>query len=131
MKNGMGIHLYSCNTSMDKNSAFYSADGDFLIVPQLGSLDITTEFGKLYVSPWEIVVIPRGIKFHIAVEGNSRGYFCEIYSGHFRPCERGPIGSNGLANERDFSAPSTTHNGQFLQFFLVNLKALLLFSDAT
>lgn len=104
-RSGMGIHLYSCNSSMDVNEAFYSADGDLLIVPQLGNLNITTEFGKLYVTPWEIVVIPRGVKFNVEVEGNSRGYFCEIFNGHFRPCERGPIGSNGLANERDFFAP--------------------------
>ena len=36
---------------------FYSSDGDFLIVPQLGPLHIVTEFGELYVEPLEIVVI--------------------------------------------------------------------------
>lgn len=118
-KSGMGIHLYSCNTSMPSDSAFYSADGDFLIVPQTGSLDITTEFGKLYVSPWEIVVIPRGIKFHVAVEGNSRGYMNEIYRGHYRPCERGPIGSNGLANERDFLAPTAWFEDRECEFTVV------------
>lgn len=29
-RNGLAIHVYLCNTSM-KNSAFYNADGDFLI----------------------------------------------------------------------------------------------------
>lgn len=108
LKAGMGIHMYACNVSMDKNSAYYSADGDMLIVPQLGVLDITTEFGKMIVSPWEFCVIPRGIKFNVAVEKEDddyRGYICELYRGHFRPCERGPIGSNGMANERDFLSP--------------------------
>lgn len=30
LKHGLGIHIYSCNTSM-KNRAVYNADGDFLI----------------------------------------------------------------------------------------------------
>jgi len=33
MKDGLGIHLYSFNSNMEK-IAFYSADGDMLIVPQ-------------------------------------------------------------------------------------------------
>jgi len=33
MKDGLGIHLYSFNSNMEK-VAFYSADGDMLIVPQ-------------------------------------------------------------------------------------------------
>ena len=62
MKDGLGIHWYACNTSM-LNQAFYSSDGDMLIVPQQGDLKITTEFGNLKVSPKEIIVIPRGMKF--------------------------------------------------------------------
>jgi len=119
LKTGMGIHTYSCNASMDKDSAFYSADGDFLIVPQKGNLDITTELGKLYVTPWEIVVIPRGIKFHVAVEGDSRGYMNEIYRGHYRPVERGPIGSNGMANERDFFAPVASFEDRDCEFKVI------------
>ena len=30
VKNGLAIHFYSCNKSMDKR-AFYNSDGDFLI----------------------------------------------------------------------------------------------------
>ncbi len=37
----------------------YNADGDFLIVPQQGILDITTEFGKMTVVPNEICVIQQ------------------------------------------------------------------------
>jgi homogentisate 1,2-dioxygenase len=32
MKNGLAIYTYCANTSME-NQAFYSADGDMLIVP--------------------------------------------------------------------------------------------------
>ena len=88
-----------------ENQAFYNSDGDFLIVPQEGVLYLKTEFGKLVVGPREIVVIPRGIKFSIDVEGQSNGWICEIYKGHFRLPDLGPIGANGLANPRDFEAP--------------------------
>lgn len=37
--------------------------------------------------------------------GPVRGYICELYQGHFQLPELGPIGSNGLANARDFQAP--------------------------
>jgi homogentisate 1,2-dioxygenase len=51
----------------DKNLAMYSSDGDILIVPQVGTLKITTEFGKMTVAPWEICVIQRGIKFSVDI----------------------------------------------------------------
>ncbi len=111
--------MYSCNTSMDENSAFYSSDGDFLIVPQTGTLTIRTEMGILKVSPHEIVVLPRGIRFNIAVEGNSRGYFCEIYKGHFVLPELGPIGANGLANARDFLVPVAAYEDREVDFTVI------------
>lgn len=74
-----------------ENKAFYSSDGDFLIVPQLGDLYVTTEFGKLLVSPTEILVIPRGIKFKIDLVGFSRGYVCEVFKGHFNLPDLGMI----------------------------------------
>jgi homogentisate 1,2-dioxygenase len=40
-----------------ENEAFYSSDGDMLIVPQEGTLYVTTELGRLVVEPQEIVVI--------------------------------------------------------------------------
>ena len=80
----------------------YNSDGDFLIVPQKGSLHITTEFGKLVVPPEEICIIPRGCKFSVEVNEASRGWICEIYKGHFKIPDLGPIGANGLANPRDF-----------------------------
>lgn len=47
----------------------YSADGDMMIVPQEGTLRITTEFGRLTVASKEICVIPRGVKFTVDLEG--------------------------------------------------------------
>eukprot|EP00004_Rigifila_ramosa_P009874 TRINITY_DN21659_c0_g1_i1.p1 TRINITY_DN21659_c0_g1~~TRINITY_DN21659_c0_g1_i1.p1 ORF type:complete len:451 (-),score=81.94 TRINITY_DN21659_c0_g1_i1:82-1434(-) len=104
-KTGMAIHVYLANASMDAE-AFCNADGDFLIVPQQGALDIKTEFGKIWVEPNEIVVIPRGIRFSVALpDGPSRGYISEVFTGHFRLPDLGPIGANGLANPRDFLTP--------------------------
>ena len=108
--------MYSCNISMDENSAFYSADGDFLIVPQSGLLTVKTELGILSIAPKEIIVIPRGLRFNVAVEGESRGYFCEIYKGHFLLPELGPIGANGLANARDFLIPVAAYEDRDIDF---------------
>lgn len=64
LKQGIAIYLYAANKNMG-NTSFYSSDGDFLIVPQEGTLYITTELGKLTVAQREICVIPRGIKFSV------------------------------------------------------------------
>ena len=58
------------------------------------------------VAPCEVVVVPRGVKFSVAVEGPSRGYVLELYEGHFELPNLGPIGANGLANPRDFLYPT-------------------------
>ncbi|KAL6865680.1 hypothetical protein ACO1O0_001775 [Amphichorda felina] len=106
VKQGIGMFVYAAGKSMDDNSAFYSADGDLLIVAQEGDLDIRTEFGWLLVRPMEIAVIPRGVKYQVLLpSGPARGYALELYQGHFALPELGPIGSNGLANARDFQAP--------------------------
>ena len=102
---GTGIHVYVANRGMT-DRAFSSADGELLIVPQLGRLLITTEFGKLEVSPGEVALVPRAVKFRVELpDGSARGFVCENYGQHFRLPELGPIGSNGLANARDFQAP--------------------------
>lgn len=104
-RTGNAVHIYLCNRSMG-DRAFYNADGDFLIVPQLGRLFITTELGRLLVEPQEIAVIPRGIKFKVDLpDGSARGYICENFGEHFQLPYRGPIGANGLANTRDFLTP--------------------------
>lgn len=104
-RTGLSILTYTCNTSMHR-TAFYSADGDMLIVPQQGRLVLTTEMGILDVAPTEIVVVPRGIKFKIdVVDGDSRGYILETYDRRWELPDLGPIGANGLANPRDFLYP--------------------------
>ena len=103
-KSGMAIYCYSANRSMI-DQAFYSSDGDYLIVPQHGTLYITTEMGKLTVQPKEICVIPRGIKFAVELKETVRGWIAEVFKGHFKIPDLGPIGANGLANPRDFESP--------------------------
>ncbi|KFY84082.1 hypothetical protein V500_09637 [Pseudogymnoascus sp. VKM F-4518 (FW-2643)] len=105
MKSGLGILIFAAGKDMG-NEAFYSADGDFLIVLQHGILDIQTELGRILARPNEIVVIPRGVRYRVTLPaGPVRGYILELYQGHFQLPELGPIGSNGLANARDFQAP--------------------------
>jgi homogentisate 1,2-dioxygenase len=105
MHSGVAIHFYLANCSM-KNRFFYNADGELLIVPQLGKLLIKTELGNLEVAPKEIVVIPRGIKFSVTLlDHEARGYICENYGAMLRLPDLGPIGANGLANPRDFLTP--------------------------
>jgi homogentisate 1,2-dioxygenase len=105
MQIGVGIHLYTANTAM-RDRFFYDADGELLIVPQMGRLLIVTELGSLHVAPGEICVLPRGLKFRVELPGDAaRGYICENYGAPFRLPELGPIGANGLANARDFLTP--------------------------
>lgn len=102
---GCAIHLYACNHSMEKRF-FCNADAELLIVPQAGRALFKTELGELEVAPWEIVVIPRGMRFQVKLlDKETRGYVCENFGLPFRLPDLGPIGANGLANPRDFLAP--------------------------
>jgi homogentisate 1,2-dioxygenase len=101
---GIGIHIYTCNADMD-GRYFYNADGEMLILPEMGSLTIYTELGVIEVGPGEVCCLPRGLKFRVSVTGDSRGYICENYGAQFRLPDLGPIGANGLANPRDFETP--------------------------
>jgi homogentisate 1,2-dioxygenase len=104
-QNGCGIHLYAANRSMS-GRFFYNADGEMLIVPQQGRLRFATELGLIDVEPQEVVVIPRGVRFRVELlEASARGYICENFGAPFRLPDLGPIGSNGLANPRDFLTP--------------------------
>ncbi len=102
---GNGVHVYCANKSMT-NRYFYNADGEMLLVPQLGSITLHTECGKLVVEPGEIAVLPRGMKCKITLNSPEvRGYVCENYGAPFVLAERGPVGANGYANQRDFLYP--------------------------
>lgn len=102
---GIGIHVYVANKSMDKRF-FYNADGEMLFVPQQGELLLKTELGHLTIKAGEIAVIPRGIKFQVMLlTDTARGYICENYGHAYVLAERGPVGANGYANDRDFHYP--------------------------
>ena len=102
---GCAIYLFAATASMQRRF-FYSADGEMLIVPQLGPLILDTELGRLRVEPQEIAVIPRGLRFKVDLPaGPVRGYICENFGAPFKLPDLGPLGSNGLANARDFLAP--------------------------
>jgi homogentisate 1,2-dioxygenase len=101
---GLAVHIYRANRAM-KDRCFWNADGELMFVPQQGSIRLLTELGLLEAGPGEIAVVPRGMKFKLAVEGPVRGYLCENYGAPFRLPELGPIGSQGLAQARDFQAP--------------------------
>jgi homogentisate 1,2-dioxygenase len=105
---GCAIYLFAFNRPMQRRF-FYSADGELLIVPQQGTLSIDTELGSIDAEPQEIVVIPRGLRFRVAAAGEpastARGYVCENFGAPFKLPDLGPIGSNGLANSRDFLTP--------------------------
>jgi homogentisate 1,2-dioxygenase len=104
--NGCSIHLYVANQSMT-DSVFYCADGELLIVPQAGRLKLFTELGVLDLAPGEMGVVPRGVRFRAELlDGEARGYVCENHGALFRLPDLGPIGSNGLANPRDFLTPN-------------------------
>ena len=104
-RNGLAVHIYACNAPMG-HKCLQNSDGDFLIVPQQGTLKIKTEFGRMVVEPNEICVIQQGIRFNVEVDGPSRGYILEVYDAHFQLPNLGPIGANGLANPRDFKTPT-------------------------
>jgi homogentisate 1,2-dioxygenase len=101
---GVAVHLYRADRSM-KDRVFVDADGELLILPQVGALNLVTEFGRLEVPPGTITIVPRGVRFRVEVEGESRGYVAENHGLPFRLPELGPLGSNGLANSRDFETP--------------------------
>lgn len=127
---GIGIHIYRANKSMD-GRYFYNSDGELLIVPEQGSLSIHTECGVLRAEPGEIAVIPRGIKFRVELpDGTARGYVCENYGAILALPERGPIGSDGLANSRDFQAPVAAFEDLEGDFELVTKLAGNLFACA-
>lgn len=106
LRRGCAIHLYAANRSME-HRAFYDADGDLLLVPQLGALTLRTELGVLEVAPGQIALIPRGLKVSVLLhDEHARGWVGEVFGRHFELPERGVVGANGLADERHFQAPS-------------------------
>ena len=112
-KSGLAIHTFSITTSMPATTAFSSLDGDLLIIPQAGVLDIRTELGSLLVRAPEICVIPRNLRHNVSLPTTDpcRGYICELFQSHFQLPSLGVIGSTGLANIRDFQVPVAGFDG--------------------
>jgi homogentisate 1,2-dioxygenase len=117
-RSGMAIHLYTADTSMT-DRVFSNADGELMIVPDLGGLLIHTELGLLSVEPGSIALIPRAMKFRVEITaaagqadtaGFVRGYVCENFGTAFALPDLGIIGASGAANPRDFRAPVAAYD---------------------
>ncbi|MFN0184582.1 MAG: homogentisate 1,2-dioxygenase [Aquabacterium sp.] len=104
-QHGLAAHLCFVTRAMGPGRAFVNADGEMLLIPQAGSVTVVTECGRLQAAPGEIVLVPRGMAMRVDVDGPASLYVAENYGAAFRLPELGPIGSNGLANARDFLAP--------------------------
>ncbi len=116
---GCALHVYAANRSMD-GRFLYDADAELVIVPQQGRLVVATELGVLEVEPQQIAVVPRGIRFRVELpDGAARGYVAENFGAPLRLPELGPLGSNGLANARDFEAPNAAYEDRDDEFELI------------
>lgn len=104
MHSGIGVHLFACGRPM-ANRCFVNYDAETVLVPQSGMITMQTECGTLAARPGDIAVVPRGMKFKVDPDSIANGYVCENYGQYLRLPERGPIGSDGLANTRDFETP--------------------------
>lgn len=105
VQSGVAIHWYAANAPM-QDRFFYNADGELVLIPQQGRVRVFTELGIVEARPSEICVVPRGIRFRVELpDGPVRGLLVENYGMPLRLPDLGPIGSNGLANPRDFQTP--------------------------
>ena len=100
-----GIHLYAANRSME-DRVFFDADGELLIVPQQGALRLVTELGGM-TSPRARSRSSRAAcaSASSSPTGRRAAMSARITARLFRLPDLGPIGSNGLANPRDFETP--------------------------
>ena len=103
---GCAIHLYAANRSM-RQRAFYDADGELLIVPQQGRLLLTTELGRLArrAARDRRDSARRALSRRAARRRARAATSARTSARAFRLPDLGPIGSNGLACERDFMTP--------------------------
>ena len=121
LRRGYALHRYACNRSMNAR-ALYDADGDLLILPEHGELELLTELGPLRVAPGAFAIVPRGIAFSVLVRGDARGYVAEPVGRHFKLPERGPIGANGRADPRHYRAPAPWYEDRLAPDFRVVAK---------
>ncbi|KAH6888022.1 putative homogentisate 1,2-dioxygenase [Thelonectria olida] len=79
---GIAIYIYTANVSMVRR-AFCNNDGDLLILPQHGRLNMQTELGWLMVQPGELVVIQAVYDFECCFLMDRFGGIFKRFSGHF------------------------------------------------
>lgn len=104
-QHGISIHIFACNDERS-DRFFFNSDAEMVVVAERNRVRFLTELGVVEIEPGFIAVIPRGLKFRVELpDGDARGYICENYGSLFRLPDLGPIGSNGLANTRDFETP--------------------------
>lgn len=104
---GVPVHIYCYCANRPMRRVLWNADDDLLIVPQKGRLALATECGLLDISPGEIAVVPRGVRFRVALpDGHACGHILENHGPALRLSGLGAIGTNGLAQPRDFLAPA-------------------------
>ena len=116
---GGAIHIYRATRDMERRY-FFNADGELLFIPQQGRLALLTEMGRIDLAPGEVALVPRGVRFRAVLpDGRARGYVAENHGALFRLPELGPIGSNGLANPRDFLTPIAAYEDEEGEFELV------------
>ena len=102
---GGAVHHYVAALSM-VDTVFVNTDGELMFVPYEGALLLKSEMGDLEVSPGDLAVIPRGVKFSVDLANSyARGYVCENYGEAFRLPESGLMGINTNASARDFQFP--------------------------
>jgi len=108
---GVAVHIYRATRDMER--FFFNSDGELLFVPERGRLALLTEMGRIDVSPGEVALVPRGVRFRALLpDGGARGYVAENHGALLRLPELGPIGSNGLANPRDFLTPVAAYEDE-------------------
>ncbi|HEV2816214.1 MAG TPA: homogentisate 1,2-dioxygenase [Allosphingosinicella sp.] len=116
---GVAVHIYRADADM-ADRYFFDADGELLLIPEQGRLDLRTEMGAFELAPGEIALIPRGVRFRVLLpDGKARGYVAENHGALFRLPELGPIGANGLANPRDFLTPGAAYEERAGAFQLI------------
>src|SRR3546814_13478395 len=101
---GISLYHYRANRSMER--VFFNADGEWLIVPQLGRLRIATEPGRLELAPLEIAVLPRALKFRVELlSPQARGYLPHHHCPPSPLPPPWPTGPPGLATPPAFPTP--------------------------
>jgi homogentisate 1,2-dioxygenase len=122
LRRGFAVHVYAANRGMEER-CFANADGEMLILPELGGLTLLTELGALDVEPGQLALVPRGLRVSVLLRGpRARGYVAEVYGRSFELPERGPVGANGLTDARHFRAPAAFHEDRLAPGFRVTVK---------